>query len=94
MRVLELLWSMIMAPDAHADVVAAASKGLRGALQSYDDSLEMAQVRKGLGSRVKGEGKHGTWANPDLRNTAQKLRPLTPLSATTAHDQVYEGTLP
>ena len=43
-RVLELLWSMIMAPDAHADVVAAASKGLRSALKSYDDNLDMAQV--------------------------------------------------
>lgn len=58
MRVLELLWNMIMAPDAHADVVAAASKGLRGALQSYDDSLDMAQVRKGLGSRKQGSMAH------------------------------------
>lgn len=44
-RVLELLWGMIMAPDAHADVVAAAIKGLRDALYSYDASLDDSKVQ-------------------------------------------------
>ena len=43
-RVLELLWGMIKASDADADVVAAAIKGLRGALHTYDASLGDSQV--------------------------------------------------
>ena len=43
-RVLELLWGMVMAPDAHVDAVAAAIKGLRDALDTYVKSLDEAQV--------------------------------------------------
>ena len=44
-RVLELLWGMVMSPDAHADVVTAAIKGLRHALFSYDTSLDDSEVQ-------------------------------------------------
>ena len=44
-RVLELLWGIIVAPDADVHVVSAAIKGLRDALHSYVATLGDPQVR-------------------------------------------------